>query len=229
MGKYKPSGGALESLVIRAPHLQSGQDVAAWLVRLNEGRARVCSIATGDDHCGTGFLVGPNRVLTNSHVIPPDGGLENFNVVFDFVGNVQRTSLPRYHFVAELARSVPREFDYVVLQLDRVPTDGRGFFRAESYQFDKVREPISVLGHPNGAPLTFTFGVVFDNNSFLGRIAYTANTAPGSSGSPVFLENWNLVALHHHGEENVNNHGIPMKAILDHLTDTGNAGLIEVA
>ena len=69
--------------------------------------------------------------------------------------------------------------------------------------------------------------MVFDNNSFMGRVAYTANTAPGASGSPVFNENWDLVAIHHHGEKNVNNHGVPMKAVLKHLKDTGQEGLIE--
>ena len=32
-----------------------------------------------------------------------------------------------------------------------------------------------------------------------GRVQYLTDTLPGSSGSPVFDEQWNVVALHHSG------------------------------
>ncbi len=145
------------------------------------------------------------------------GNLNGYDVVFDFVSGTNRNDLPKYRIIEELARSQPVEYDFVILKLDRVPDGNRGFFGAKRHTFDLIREPVSVLGHPNGDPLTIAYGVVFDNNSFMGRVAYTANTAPGSSGSPVFTENWDLVAIHHHGEDNVNNHGIPMKSIAANL------------
>ena len=32
------------------------------------------------------------------------------------------------------------------------------------------------------------------------RIRYRTNTEPGSSGSPVFTMDWDLVGLHHYGD-----------------------------
>jgi endonuclease G len=166
--------------------------------------------------------------MTNSHVVAP-GDLTAYDAAFDFVKNVSRAGLPKYKLAQELARSGERDYDFAIYRLDRVPDGQRGFFKARPYQFATLREPVCVLGHANGDPLTFAYGVVLDNNSFMGRVAYTANTAPGSSGSPVFSENWDLVALHHHGEANVNNHGIPMKSILKNLSDRNLTNLLTSA
>ncbi|WP_254513668.1 trypsin-like peptidase domain-containing protein [Anatilimnocola floriformis] len=219
------SNGGLQAVVVRAPHLKVGQDVENFVKRMASSRTKVCSIA--GKMLGTGFLIGPDRIITNSHVIAEQGTHTEFDVVFDFVEGTNREDLPKYKFVKELARSGPKEFDYVILQLDRTPDKDRGYFKVRNYQFDKLREPVSVLGHPLGNPLSLAFGVVFDVDSFMGRVAYSANTAGGSSGSPVFLENWDLAALHHHGEENINNHGIPMRQILKDLRDKNLPGLIE--
>ena len=50
---------------------------------------------------------------------------------------------------------------------------------------------------------------VYDNK----RLRYRNNTKPGSSGSPVFDMNWNLVALHHGG--------YPTKRDLEKLKEEG--------
>lgn len=221
--------GALQALIVQAPHLQSGQDVEAWQQRYTIARGRVCLIRRNDQPLGTGFLIGPDRIMTNSHVVDAAIPIQEYNVVFDFRGETAIDSLAHYTLTYELARSKPREYDYAIFRLNQIPAGNRGWFKARPYQFNQLREPVSLLGHPNGDPLKFSFGVVFDNNSFMGRVAYTANSAPGSSGSPVFSENWELLALHHHGETGVNNHGIPMKSILEDLKRQQKEDLLESA
>ncbi len=53
------------------------------------------------------------------------------------------------------------------------------------------------------------------------RVTYRTNTEPGSSGSPVFDQNWNLVALHHMGDPDwstlTHNEGIPVASIQNYL------------
>jgi hypothetical protein len=64
------------------------------------------------------------------------------------------------------------------------------------------KAPLLIAQHPDGKPLKLSV----DTDSVIGvnpnrtRVRYTNNTEPGSSGSPVFDLEWNLVALHHLGD-----------------------------
>jgi V8-like Glu-specific endopeptidase len=60
------------------------------------------------------------------------------------------------------------------------------------------------------------------------RVRYRTNTEAGSSGSPCFDINWNLIALHHLGDPNYDqlhkpeyNQGIPISAIVQLLEHRG--------
>jgi V8-like Glu-specific endopeptidase len=74
-----------------------------------------------------------------------------------------------------------------------------------------------------------------DMDSILGendngtRLRYRTNTEHGSSGSPCFDCDWNLVALHHYGDPAYHknpefNQGIPIRAIRQLLESRGKAG-----
>jgi hypothetical protein len=58
-------------------------------------------------------------------------------------------------------------------------------------------EPVFVMQHPNSQPKK----LVFQNNRLIDRLetylAYEADTDIGSSGSPVFNRQWEVIALHH--------------------------------
>ncbi len=60
------------------------------------------------------------------------------------------------------------------------------------------------MGHPakgtTALGIQYSWGMIRDINDQSKRIAYTAQTGPGSSGSPVFNANFELVCLHHHGQ-----------------------------
>jgi hypothetical protein len=93
--------------------------------------------------------------------------------------------------------------------------------------------PINIIQHPYGDPMK----VVLTQNQMVEdmtdtRVRYLADTDKGSSGSPVFDQKWDIVALHHSGgpyppqaprttagKRIVNrfNEGIPMQAILKDL------------
>lgn len=58
---------------------------------------------------------------------------------------------------------------------------------------------VYVIGHPGGAELKFSIrGNDFVDTDFV-RLHYTAPTEKGSSGSPVFDLEWNLIGVHHMG------------------------------
>jgi V8-like Glu-specific endopeptidase len=68
-------------------------------------------------------------------------------------------------------------------------------------RIDEAYRRVYVIGHPGGRSLTFSLA----DNLVLGfqdpRLHYRAPTEGGSSGSPVFTEDWDVLALHHAGGE----------------------------
>lgn len=135
----------------------------------------------------------------------------------------------------------PDELDYALLQVDGTPGDdvigkaeravgdipARGFIEIPSamYAFEPDTA-IFILQHPQAAPLKLaieTRSVVRVNANHT-RVRYRTNTEPGSSGSPCFNSNWDLVALHHSGDPQempTYNEGIPISTIRSLILQRG--------
>ena len=134
----------------------------------------------------------------------------------------------------------PDQLDYALLRVDGSPGDEsvgekpepgappRGWIEIPGTAYDFPPDtPLFVVQHPKGAPLK----LALDTNAVIGlngndtRVAYRTNTEPGSSGSPVFDQNWNLVALHHSGDPDSimpsYNEGVPFSAIVALLQQRG--------
>ena len=62
-----------------------------------------------------------------------------------------------------------------------------------------IGEPANVIGHPSGRRKE----IAVRNNRLLDQLPdflhYETDTEPGNSGSPVFNDQWEVVALHHSG------------------------------
>ncbi|HXA79213.1 MAG TPA: trypsin-like peptidase domain-containing protein [Candidatus Acidoferrales bacterium] len=92
------------------------------------------------------------------------------------------------------------------------------------------RSPLFIMQHPQGDPikLALSTDAIQAVNANRTRVKYSTNTERGSSGSPCFDQNWNLVALHHAGDPNFApdhpaefNEGIPIDAIVRFLNERG--------
>jgi hypothetical protein len=105
----------------------------------------------------------------------------------------------------------------------------RGFFEMPNPPSEvNPGEPILILQHPHGDCLKLAIDMEagLEKNGNGTRIRYTTNTLPGSSGSPCFNINWEIVALHHAGDPNYGelhkagyNQGIPFAMILKYIRD----------
>ena len=127
------------------------------------------------------------------------------------------------------------QLDYAVLRLERSvgneaignnPSPGappRGWIKLNGQPPLEQGMPLLIAQHPNGSPLK----LAFDTKSLIGvngngtRVRYATNTEHGSSGSPCFNIDWQLVALHHLGDpawKSQFNEGVPIGVIAKRLS-----------
>ena len=155
--------------------------------------------------------VSPRLFLTNNHVLDAAGRAEASDVEFGYEygpGGVLRTARtiefdPEAFFltdavldftlVAVRAADGLEEFGWLTLN------DDDGAVLADEY--------VNIIQHPNGRPKQ----VVLRDNQVTDILPdflhYRADTEPGSSGSPVFNDQWEFVGLHHSGVPKRNDRG----------------------
>jgi hypothetical protein len=97
-----------------------------------------------------------------------------------------------------------------------------------------------IAQHPDGAPLKMAMDTsAIDKtlqpplwlNGAGTRVRYATRTEGGSSGSPCFDFDWNLIALHHYGDPAQGhpptyNQGVPIGLIRDLLEARGHAAVL---
>ena len=81
---------------------------------------------------------------------------------------------------------------------------------------------LNIIQHPSARRKEVALQENTITNIYTNKIRYTTDTEPGSSGSPVFDNNWDLMALHHAGGERQNgvwisNQGIRIDKISEDL------------
>jgi V8-like Glu-specific endopeptidase len=236
------------------PHLTK-VDLRVWVERLLQIERRVCRIEIGDNAAGTGFLVGPDTVLTNWHVVETlktAGDLGRIGCRFDYLrlanGARQqgvRISLHEQGLIdsspysnaekaaqADGTAATPEELDYALLRLaqpagtQQAEGGERGWIPLPEQTPELAPgAPILIVQHPDGAPMK----IAMDTSAVISvketRIRYATNTDPGSSGSPCFTMDWDLVALHHYGDpswkEPKFNQGVPIAMIRKRIASRG--------
>jgi endonuclease G, mitochondrial len=156
---------------------------------------------------GTGFLVGARLLLTNNHVLPDRSAAEGVVVELNCETDVdnQPATNATYRLDPATLFLTDQELDYTLVAV--VPgTDGR--LPGEEFGWNRlvwqqgkivIGEAVNVVGHPMGRLKE----VAVRNNSLRNELDkflhYTTDTEPGNSGSPVYNDQWEVVALHHSG------------------------------
>lgn len=201
--------------------------------KFTKAQNSICLVVKGDHHIGTGFLIDQSHIMTCDHVFQEALKYQGtFRAVFDHVGSVPfdqlpsaeidiRTAIPSSPTQTNvLARSGDTDLDYAVLKLTS-SMSGRDPLNAAGESFSD-KDAVIVMGHPwEKMPLHVGIGAIRDINSHHKTISYTAGTAPGSSGSPVFSVEHELKGIHQHGQSNVNGHGIQIGPVVSDLKQKG--------
>jgi endonuclease G len=151
---------------------------------------------------GTGSLVSPALLLTNHHVLPDAETARSSVIEFNYQDGVDGQPLlavvhpfdPDAFFLAD----EDRDFALVAVRATRAELAPFGFNRLiEAEGKAIIGEFVTIVQHPRGEKKQVALRenrIVDIPDRFL---HYSADTEPGSSGSPVFNDQWEVVALHH--------------------------------
>jgi len=256
-------------------------DPEVFRTKLAKAEAAVCRIThplpgSGLPYGGTGFLVGPDVVMTNyhvmKHVIKGQVQSSDVEVLFDYKEDMDGNEVNRgnKHGLAgswlvdnspytqtdlealpEVPDTAPDVLDHALIRLDEpvgcrpVPTNVPGKDASGTAQGDRPRgwievpektrilalsSPLLVLQHPKQGMMKLAWSpdsVIAVNGSGT-RVRHRTATLGGSSGSPCFDADFNLVALHHAGDPAETatlpatyNQAIPVGAIVSLVTSRG--------
>jgi endonuclease G len=174
----------------------------------------------------TGFMVSEKLMLTNWHVFKTkESVIESeiqFNYELDTNGNGKESIAFKLN-EQEFYHS-NKDFDYCFVAVNEVDVTGRVRLNDIGYIFldptlgkvgNEKEELLNIIHHPDGDYKQLSIR----ENMFVKitptAIWYQSDTAPGSSGSPVFNDQWQVVALHHMGIGQKNESG-------DYIDKNGN-------
>ena len=234
-----------------------------FLDRGKRAAAAVCRIKVPSDGgawYGTGFLVGPRLLLTNHHVLGnPDEASQceaEFGYEHDLEGVLQDP-------VAFNLR--PHEIFYTNPDLDITfvavtPLSNTGVPLERYGRLPLIPMPgkvvdgewVTIIQHPGSQAKQIAIRAsqivvlnpkLVPNVNLRHFIHYSTDTEPGSSGAPVFNDQWQVLAVHHKAVPAPNkagkndtkpvfiaNEGVRVSAICDHLErnrfESPHAGLV---
>ena len=155
---------------------------------------------------GTGWLVSPDLIVTNHHVVNAreegesnasslDLGLQAQSTSVEFDFNSKDTA---GHFVsAKTLEAFEPSLDFAILRLAEPIT--RKPLRLNPERIEITKDSyvaVNIIQHPYGGPkkVALRNNLIYDSN--FPKLRYFTDTEHGSSGSPVFNDSWEVVALH---------------------------------
>ena len=167
---------------------------------------------------GTGFLVGPNIMITNHHVIrgieDARGALAEFDYELDIFGNEKTKAT--FEILTDPAPIAIQHLDFCLVRLSSQSTDGRinlndfGWLQLNSTPGKTaIGQYLTIIQHPGGEhkQLCVRENKLLKYDPSGNTLWYATDTIGGSSGSPVFNDAWQVVALHHSGIPKTDKHG----------------------
>jgi hypothetical protein len=198
------------------------------LLELALTAARAVVRIHNDAGLGSGFLAGPGVVMTNHHVIATPQMAQQSAFTFNYQLDLESKPAPTH-----TGRALPDgrfytnpDLDVTLVEIEDAPPD------VAPLSLVRLRlqrdQRVNIIQHPGGH-----YKKISMQNNFVayadGRdLQYLTSTEPGSSGSPVFNDDFVVTGIHHSGgnllepgsnRRYLRNAGSSMIAVLDDLRE----------
>jgi endonuclease G, mitochondrial len=198
----RAAGAVLERIIntedfLGVGYLEGGVAAARAVGRVNirDDRGRLAGY-------GTGSMVSPSLLLTNHHVLPSDQVAASSSIEFGYQDGPDGLPLQPTVFPFDPGRFflADEELDFALVAVGATPEELTAFgynplIGSEGKAI--VGDFVTIIQHPGGEKKQ----VALRENRIVDLIElflhYETDTEPGSSGSPVFNDQWEVVALHH--------------------------------
>ncbi len=181
---------------------------------------------SGTQGMGTGFVAGQGLIMTNHHVLRSKS--QALDAIFTFNYQLDIHGQPR---ATRFAQPVPDglfytnpDLDITLVELADIPETIQPLALKPRRVAKESR--VTIIQHPAGSWKKISLQNNFVAYADTKVVQYTTSTLPGSSGSPVFDDDFHVVAIHHAGGDlpepttlrrYLRNEGISMMAVLADL------------
>ncbi len=162
---------------------------------------------------GTGWLCSSQVMVTNHHVLENIVNAQNAIIEFEYELKADGTLKDRITLSLDpsalFLTSDKLDYTFVAVHGDTAAFGWLPLFGSADKNL--LGESLSIVQHPSGEPKQ----IALRENRLVDRLPnflhYETDTSLGSSGSPVFNDSWEVVALHHSGVPRKDNTGQVLK------------------
>lgn len=158
---------------------------------------------------GTGFIATVGDIdelffITNYHVVNDKRMIDATRVIFDYELDIEGNSKPSKSFRIDKNgpwyTSPVHDCDVCIFKLDASDEELSDYpsLPLKQTKVDK-NEFVNIIHHPGGEMKQISLYHNIVTNTDERIVQYLTDTLKGSSGSPVFNSNWEVIALHHSG------------------------------